>query len=72
MILLQLEPKKRNDLLAKLKKATKERNTQITQALTLEQKFAAELKQREATTQLEADKARIAAEFEERMRRIEK
>jgi uncharacterized protein YqgV (UPF0045/DUF77 family) len=40
--------------------------------LTLEQKFAAELKQREATTELEADKARIAAEFEDRMRRIEK
>ena len=53
-------------------KTTKERNTQITQALTLEQKFAAELKQREATTELEADKARIAAEFEDRMRRIEK
>jgi len=53
-------------------KTTKERNTQITQALTLEQKFAAELKQREATTELEADKARIAAEFENRMRRIEK
>ena len=53
-------------------KTTKEINTQITQALTLEQKFAAELKQREATTELEADKARIAAEFEDRMRRIEK
>ena len=53
-------------------KTTKERKTQITQALTLEQKFAAELKQREATTELEADKARIAAEFENRMRRIEK
>jgi len=54
------------------KKTTEERNTQITQALTLEQKFAAELKQRKATTQLEADKARIAAQFEDRMRRIEK
>lgn len=53
-------------------KTTKERNTQITQALTLEQKFAAELKQREAATELEADKARIAAEFEDRMRRIKK
>ena len=54
------------------KKTTEERNTQINQALTLEQKFAAELKQRKATTQLEADKARIAAQFEDRMRRIEK
>lgn len=59
-------------LASEVQKTTEERNTQITQSLTLEQKFAAELKQRQATTQLEADKARIAAEFEDRMRRIEK
>ena len=66
------QTKETERLASAAQKTTKERNTQITQALTLEQKFAAELKQREATTELEADKARIAAQFEERMRRIEK
>ena len=66
------QTKETERLAREAQKTTKERNTQITQALTLEQKFAAELKQREATTELEADKARIAAEFEDRMRRIEK
>ena len=68
------DAEKRNakELNREAEKITKQRNKQISQALTLEQKFAAELKQRQATTQLEADKARIAAQFEDRMRRIEK
>ena len=68
------EAEKRNtkELNRETEKITKKRDRQVSQALTLEQRFAAELKVRQATTELEADKVRIAAQFEDRMRRIER
>ena len=68
------DAEKRNtkELNREAEKITKKRDRQVSQALTLEQRFAAELSLRQATTELEADKVRIAAQFESRMRRIEK
>lgn len=49
-----------------------ERARQVDQAMTLERKFALELKNRQSVSQLETDRNNIQAEYEERMERLRK
>jgi hypothetical protein len=53
-------------------RTAEERERQIDQAMTLERKFTLELANRQSVSQLEVDRNRINAEYEQRMERLKK